>query len=185
MRLGIVCIPRHDQRGRSEAWNVGWEAGFPSRKWAWRAAAPQPWLGPAWCGGGAYTRWRGRGRLPAPLPRTALSARREAAAVGGFALLCSRDFGGGASGTSARVSGARPTGQPESESGWRTCPLSMCLRGLTGAGGARGRAGWRGQGWVGVRGAGSRAGVQGVRLGAAVGGSGKRSWGPNQVAWEA
>lgn len=39
----------------------------------------------------------------APLPRAALSARREAAAVGGFAGLCSWDFGGGggASGTRA------------------------------------------------------------------------------------
>lgn len=25
--------------GKSEAWNRGWEAGFPCRKWAWRSAA--------------------------------------------------------------------------------------------------------------------------------------------------
>lgn len=45
----------------------------------------------------------------APLPRAALSAWREAAAVGGFAGLCSWDFGGGgaSSGTRALVSGAR------------------------------------------------------------------------------
>lgn len=111
----------------SKAWNTGWEAGFPSRKWAWRAVAGQPWLDAVRRGGGACVQRRGRGRLSAPLPRAALSARREAVAVGGYAGLCSGDFGGGASGTSALVSCARSAGQLGSELGGRTDPvLSAC-----------------------------------------------------------
>lgn len=107
------------------------------------------WLGAARRGGGACVRWRGRWCLPAPHPRAALSARREATAVGGFIGLCIGDLGGGASGSSALVSSARPTGPLGSEpSGW-TCPLSMCRRRLTGAGG---RGAGRGGGeWAEVR----------------------------------
>lgn len=74
-------------------------------------------------------RWRWRRRLPAPLPRAALSARREAAAVRGFAGLCSGDFGGGggggASGISALVSSARLAGPLGSELAGRPV-LSAC-----------------------------------------------------------
>lgn len=39
-----TCIPRRDQRGRTLEGGRGrsWEAGFPSRKWAWRGAARRP-----------------------------------------------------------------------------------------------------------------------------------------------
>lgn len=140
---------------KSEAWNAGWEAGFPSRKWAWCSATWRPWLGAVRRGGGACVQRRGRGRLSAPLPRAALSARREAVAVGGFSGLCSGDFGSGASGTSALVSCARPAGRIGSEPDGRTdlSFISVCRRRLTGAGGAWDRARWSGQGWVGARGA--------------------------------
>lgn len=84
------------------------------------------WLGAARRGGGACVRRRWRRWLPAPLPREALSARREAAAVGGYAGLCSGDFGGGgASGTSALVSSARRAGPLGSEPAGRPA-LSAC-----------------------------------------------------------
>lgn len=71
-------------------------------------------------------RRRWRRRLPAPLPRAALSARRETAAVRGFAGLCSGDFGGGgASGISALVSSARLAGPLGSELAGRPV-LSAC-----------------------------------------------------------
>lgn len=134
----------------------------PCRKWAWLSAAGRFWLGASRRGGGACARRRGRGRLPIPLPRAALSARREATAVGSFAGLCSGDFGGGggggASGTSALVSSARRAGPLGSEPGGRTRSRSTCRCRLTGAGGAWGRAGRRGVGWGGARGAGPRAG---------------------------
>lgn len=135
-------------------------------------------------------RW-GRWRLPTPLPRAALSARREATAVGGFVGICSGDFGGGgASGTSALVSSARLAGPLESDPGGRTCPRSMCWRRLTGTGGAWGRAGCRGVDWAGCTGCGSLdpgltlAGVRGFGVGAAAGGSGPGwggSWGQNRL----
>lgn len=83
------------------------------------------WLGAARRGGGACVRRRRPRRLPAPLPRAALSARREAAAVRGFAGFCSGDFGGGASGTSALVSSARLAGPLGSEPAGRPV-LSAC-----------------------------------------------------------
>lgn len=84
-------------------------------------------LGAARRGGGACVRRWCRRWLPAPLPREALSARREAAAVGGYAGLCSGDFGGGggASGTSALVSSARRAGPLGSEPAGRPA-LSAC-----------------------------------------------------------
>lgn len=62
----------------------------------------------------------------APLPRAALSARREAAAVGGFAGLCSWDFGGGASGTRALVSSARSGGAARERAGAGGPPGPAC-----------------------------------------------------------
>lgn len=131
-------------------------------------------MGVARRGGGACVRRRGRGRLPAPLPREALSARREATAVGSIAGLCSGDFGGGggASGTSALVSSARLAGSLRSELGGRTCSLSMCGRWLTGAGGAWGRAGWRGMGWGGRAGR-ARVLGPGAHPGRCAGGGGR------------
>lgn len=79
---------------------------------AWRGRAKERWasnrdlpeVGVARRGSAALVgRGAARGRglrgvawaaAAAPLPRAALSARREAAAVGGFAGLCSWDFGG-------------------------------------------------------------------------------------------
>lgn len=123
-------------------------SAIPCRKWACLSAAGRLWLGASRRGGGACVRQRGRGRLPVPLPRAALSARREATAVGSFAGLCSGDFGGGggASGTSALVSSARPAGPLGSEPGGRTRSRSARLGRLTGAGGAWGRAGCTGSG---------------------------------------
>lgn len=86
----------------------------------------------------------------APLPRAALSARREAAAVGGFAGLCSWDFGG-ASGTRALVGSARSGGAARERAGAGGPPGPACeAPRLTGAGGAEragrtrvpGRCGW-------------------------------------------
>lgn len=144
-------------------------------------------------GGGACVRRRGRGRLPIPLPRAALSARREATAVGSFAGLCSGDFGGGggASGTSALVSRARPAGPLGSEAGGRTRSRSTCRCRLTGAGGAWGRAGCRGVGWGGARGAGPWAGGSPGQCAGGWGrgllpeppGLGGGSWGQNRLAW--
>lgn len=98
----------------SEAWNrVG--RGLPLPEMGVAPAARRPWLGAA--RGRGLRAVRGRRRQPAPLPRAALSARQEAAAVGSFAGLCSGDFGGGegggggASGTSVLVSSARPAGR--------------------------------------------------------------------------
>lgn len=178
---------------KSEAWNAGWEAGFPSRKWAWCSATWRPWLGAVRRGGGACVQRRGRGRLSAPLPRAALSARREAVAVGGFSGLCSGDFGSGASGTSALVSCARPAGRIGSEPDGRTdlsfkrvpAPADRSGRGVgqgpverTGLGG-RARRGSLGRGSA-------LAGVHGIGVGAAagdLGSGGGGSWGPNRSAW--
>lgn len=52
----------------SEAWNAGWEAGFPSRKWAWRAAVRRPWLGAARRGAGPACGGGGGGGCPRPSP---------------------------------------------------------------------------------------------------------------------
>lgn len=126
--------------------------------------------------GGACVRRRGRWRLSAPLPRAALSARREAVAVGGFAGLCGGDFGSGASGTSALVSCARPAGPLGSKRGGWTdlssqhvrAPADRSRRGVgqgpverTGLGG-RARRGSLGRGPA-------LAGVQGAGVGAALG----------------
>lgn len=107
------CVsPRH-QRGRSEERRAS-NPGFPEVGVAKRGSA-------ALVGRGAA---RGRGlreeawaAAAAPLPRAALSARREAAVVGGFAGLCSWDFGGGASGTRALVSSARSGGAARERAG--------------------------------------------------------------------
>lgn len=85
------------------------------RKWAWRSAVRRRWLG-AVRRGGRGLREEAWAAAAAPLPRAALSARREAAAVGGFAGLCSWDFGS-ASGTRALVSGARSGGATRERAG--------------------------------------------------------------------
>lgn len=73
--------------GKSEAWNRGWEAGFPCRKWAWRAAAGA--LVGRGAGAGLACRGGGGGACPRPTPaRPSVPGgrRQRLEASPGFAL---------------------------------------------------------------------------------------------------
>lgn len=88
--------PRH-HRGRSKESRAS-NRDLPEVGVVKRGSAALVGRGPG--AGAGPARAKAWAAAAAPLPRAALSARREAAAVGGFAGLCSRDFGG-ASGTRA------------------------------------------------------------------------------------
>lgn len=157
----------------SEAWNAGWEAGFPtpgSGRGVPQCGGP---VGAARRGAGPACERQGRWRLSAP-PRSAPVPEQEAVAVGGFAGLCGGDFGSGAAGTSAgelRAPGRAFGGKRARVDG--SVPLSMRAPADRPAE-TQGRASGAGQGWVGARlrpwvGGPALAGVQGLGVGAALG----------------
>ncbi|CAO2629130.1 CORO1C [Lemmus lemmus] len=92
------CVALHHQRGRSKDRRAP-NPDLPEVGVTRRGSAVLIGRGAALGRGLREEAWAA---AAAPLPRAALSARREAAAVGGFAGLCSWDFGG-ASGTRALV----------------------------------------------------------------------------------
>lgn len=106
------CVALHHQRGRSKDRRAS-NPDLPEVGAARRGSAVLIGRGAALRRGLREEAWAA---AAAPLPRAALSARREAAAVGGFAGLCSWDFGG-ASGTRALVSGARSGGAARERAG--------------------------------------------------------------------
>lgn len=136
----------------AEAWSRGRGSRLSLRKWAYRVAARRALIGrgaareaglePGGRGGGG-----GGGGCPRPSP-----ARRSVPGGRRQRLEASPGFAAGTSAaaapqaTSALVSGARPAGRARERAGAGGPVLSACAgAGLTGAGGARGRTGWRGR----------------------------------------
>lgn len=115
------CISPCHQRGRSKESRAS-NPDLPEVGVAKRGSAALVGRGTARGRGLRKEAWAA---AAAPLPRAALSARREAAAFGGFAGLCSWDFGG-ASGTRALVSGARSGGAAPELAGAGGPPVLAC-----------------------------------------------------------
>lgn len=123
----------------SEAWNA--VKGF-LWKWAWRAAAAL--VGAVRAGGPERS---GGQDNQAPSPRKALSARREAVAVGGFAGLCGGTPGSGASGTSALAGCGARQGRLEQARRVDGSVLQQWLADAELGRGGRAGPGGAGQGW--------------------------------------